>query len=183
MISLNNEFTNIRNQIIADNSENQTLFGMQPTVMRLMSVMYYYEKPMTLDDMTELLGMSKATMSNSIRELADIGLVKKVWVKGERKDVYQVEEDNYESFIKYFCHQWNKLLPLKSTSMKRSIDELTGLKKRDEIDKETLTLIDKDLDKLYMGLEYIDWLTRIVELFESHKIFEYVPINEIKRES
>jgi DNA-binding transcriptional regulator GbsR (MarR family) len=181
-IRLNDKFKKIRDQIIEYNSENQTLFAMQPTVMRLMSVMYYYEKPMTLDDMKELLGMSKASMSNAVRELAEIGLVKKVWRKGERKDVYKVEEDNYESFIKYFSHHWSKLLTPKSTSMKKTIDELMELKDQEDIDKETLLLIEKDLDKLYAGLEYIDWLSRVVELFASHEIFDYVPIKEVKRE-
>jgi DNA-binding transcriptional regulator GbsR (MarR family) len=179
---LNDSFKKARDQIIEYNSENQTLFGMQPTVMRLMSVMYYYEKPMTLDDMTVLLGMSKASMSNAVRELAEIGLVQKVWKKGERKDIYKVEEDNYESFIKYFSHHWSKLLTPKSTSIKKSINELIELKKQEDMEEETLLLINKDLDKLYAGLEYLDWLHRVVELFATHEIFKYVPIHEIKRE-
>jgi DNA-binding transcriptional regulator GbsR (MarR family) len=172
---VNEKFKNVRDKIIEHNSEIQTLYSMHPTLKRLMSVMYYYEKPMTLDDMTELLGMSKASMSNAIRELNEIGLVEKIWKKGERKDIYQVEEDNYESFIKFFCYHWRKALVPKIITMRKSLDELNALKEEKDMDSETTLLIEKDLEKLNEGLEYLDWLQRLIESFESHRIFEYIP--------
>jgi DNA-binding transcriptional regulator GbsR (MarR family) len=174
-IHLNDKLRGVRDRIIEHNSENKTLYGMQPTVMRLMTVMYYYEKPMTLDDMKEHLGMSKASMSNAVRELEEMGLVEKIWKKGELKNIYKAEEDNYETFIKFYCYHWSKLLAPKTNSMRQSIEELTELREQDDIDEETKELIEKDLDKLHLGLEYIEWLSRVIELFESHEIFNYVP--------
>jgi DNA-binding transcriptional regulator GbsR (MarR family) len=174
-IRLNDKLKEARERIIEHNSENKTLYGMHPTVRRLLSVMYYYESPMTLDDMKIHLGMSKASMSNAVRDLEDMGLVQKVWKKGELKNLYKAEEDNYECFIKFYCYQWNKLLAPKTNSMKQSIVELNELIEEDNIDEGTKELVEKDLEKLYSGLEYIDWLSRVVELFESHEIFEYVP--------
>ncbi|TLS38672.1 GbsR/MarR family transcriptional regulator [Pseudalkalibacillus caeni] len=179
---MNPKFKEARERIIDQNSESQTLFSLQPTVKRLMSVMYYYEKPMTLDDMKDILGMSKASMSNAVRELDDIGLVEKVWKKGERKDLYKVEEDNYESFIKYFCYHWRKIIVPKTHSLKKSINELNELKLDDEMDEETKELIDKDLEKLHEGLEYLEWVGNLVELFESHKIFDHIPKKPSKLE-
>jgi DNA-binding transcriptional regulator GbsR (MarR family) len=174
-IHLNDKLRGVRDRIIEHNSENKTLYGMQPTVMRLMTVMYYYEKPMTLDDMKEHLGMSKASMSNAVRELEEMGLVEKIWKKGELKNIYKAEEDNYETFIKFYCYHWSKLLAPKTNSMRQSIEELTELKEQDDIDEETKELIERDLEKLHLGLEYIEWVSRVVELFESHEIFNYVP--------
>ncbi|WP_077590483.1 GbsR/MarR family transcriptional regulator [Planococcus lenghuensis] len=172
---MNDKFKEARERIIDQNSESQTLFGMSPTVRRLMSVMYYNEKPMTLDEMTEMLGMSKASMSNAVRELDEMGLVEKVWRKGERKDLYRVEEDNYESFFKYFGYHWRKVLTPKKSSLRKSISELNDLKAAGDLDAETAEQIDKDLLKLEAGLEYYDWLSRLVDSFESHEIFDYIP--------
>lgn len=172
---MQSKFKEARDRIIEQTSENKTLLGMHPTVRRLMVVMYYYELPMKLDDMTKLLGMSKASMSNAVRELTDIGLVEKVWKKGERKDIYKAEEDNYECFIKYFCYHWRKVIIPNTSFMKKSIDELNELIEQDDIDEETKGLIEKDLEKLHAGLEYINWLSRVIEMFESHDIFEYIP--------
>jgi len=171
---LNENFRKARDRIIDHNSDSQTLLGMNPTVRRLLSVMYYYEKPMTLDDMTELLGMSKASMSNSVRELDEIGLVEKVWKKGVRKDLYKVEEDNYESFFKFYSYHWRKILNPKTISLKKSIDELNELMASD-LDEETRSLIEKDLIKLEAGLDYFDWLARLIKSFETQEIFDYIP--------
>ncbi|MCT2536067.1 GbsR/MarR family transcriptional regulator [Aquibacillus koreensis] len=178
---MNTEFKILRDKIIEDNSETKTLFGMNETVKRLMGMMYYYEKSMTLDDMTEMLGMSKASMSNAVRELVEMDLVQKIHVKGERKVLYKVEDDNYECFIKYFCFQWRKLLIPKATSIKKQIAQLNRLKRKEGIDKDTVALIDKDLEKLQAALDYIDWLDRVTLLFESHEIFDYVPKGESAR--
>lgn len=177
---MNEEFVKARDRIIDQNSESQTLLGMQPTVRRLLSVMYYYEKPMTLDDMTELLGMSKASMSNAVRELDEIGLVEKVWKKGERKDIYKVEEDNYESFFKFFSYHWRKILIPKTISLKKSAEELAELQKREGMDEETAGLIEKDLGKLEEALEYYDWLNRLIETFDTHEIFDFIPKKPIE---
>lgn len=148
---------------------------MPNTLKRLMSVMYYYEKPMTLDDMTELLGMSKASMSIAVRELDEMGLVKKIWKKGERKDIYQVEEDNYDSFIKFFCYHWRKSAVSKINALKKFIYELQEIKEKEGLDEESLELLEKDLKKLYSGLEYLDWLSRLIQALESHEIFDFIP--------
>ncbi len=148
---------------------------MPNTLKRLMSVMYYYEKPMTLDDMTELLGMSKASMSIAVRELDEMGLVKKIWKKGERKDIYQVEEDNYDSFIKFFCYHWRKSVVPQTNELKKFISELQEIRDKDDLDVESKELLEKDLKKLYSGIEYLDWLNRLIQSFESHEIFDFIP--------
>lgn len=169
------KFEEARNRIIEENSDSQTLIGMQQTVRRLLSVMYYYEKPMTLNDMMELLDMSKASMSIAVRELEEIGLVKKFSRKSERRDLYQVEEDNYDSFFNYFSYHWGKIIAEKNISFNNSIQELTAVIDQEELDDETQGLAEKDLLKLYAGLEYLEWLNRLIETFETREIFNLVP--------
>lgn len=169
------QFEEARNRIIDENSDSQTLIGMQQTVRRLLSVMYYYEKPMTLNDMMELLDMSKASMSIAVRELEEMGLVKKVSQKGQRRDLYQVEDDNYKSFFKYYGYHWQKIIDHKTASFHQSIHELTELLNQESVDGETKSQAEKDLTKLYAGLDYFEWLNRLVETFETEEIFEFIP--------
>ena len=180
---MNDKFSEARTRIIDQNSESQTLFGMSPTVRRLMSVMYYNEKPMTLDEMTQMLGMSKASMSNAVRELDEMGLVEKVWRKGERKDLYRVEMDNYESFFKYFSYHWRKVIGPKKIVLRKSINDLAALKTESGIDSDTLEQIDKDLAKLEAGLEYYDWLSRLIDSFDTHEIFDFIPKKQVTQKT
>lgn len=172
------KFEEARNRIIDQNSDSQTLIGMQQTVRRLLSVMYYYEKPMTLNDMMELLDMSKASMSIAVRELEEMGLVKKVSQKGQRRDLYQVEEDNYESFFKYYGYRWRKIIDHKTASFHQSILELTELLTQESVDDETKRQAEKDLAKLHAGLDYFEWLNRLIETFETEEIFDFIPKKE-----
>ncbi len=56
-------------------------------------------KPMTLNELSEATGMSKTRMSQVVREMTDANLAEKVFEKGVRKDLYDVERDYYQTFI------------------------------------------------------------------------------------
>ena len=73
-----------------------------------MALMFFQNRPLTLDDMTEELGMSKTSMSTSVRALSDSKLVERAWERGVRKDLYQVNDDWYQSFIDMFSIKWRR---------------------------------------------------------------------------
>ena len=54
---------------------NMSLYGLTPSVGRLYGVLYFEDKPMTLDDMREALSMSKTSMSTGVRALSDMKMV------------------------------------------------------------------------------------------------------------
>lgn len=67
--------------------------GLSGAACRLYALLYIKGKPLSLDRMTEELGMSKGNVSVNIRVLERWEAVKKVWKKGSRKDYYRAEED------------------------------------------------------------------------------------------
>jgi len=66
-------------------------FGLNNLMAQLYGVLYLSGKSLSLDDMTERLKISKGSASINIRALERYGAVKKVWVKGSRKDYYEAE--------------------------------------------------------------------------------------------
>ena len=48
---------------------------------------------MSAEDIGATLSVSKATISNSIRQLSSWGVIRQVWIQGDRKDHYEVIED------------------------------------------------------------------------------------------
>jgi DNA-binding transcriptional regulator GbsR (MarR family) len=180
---LHEKLKKARECIVEHIGKNHQMYGVNPSVGRLLGTMYYYDEPMTLDDMKTELEMSKASMSLGVRELIDLELVEKIWVKGDRKDYFKVQEDNYDSFIKIFSYKWRKGNNNNRGHVRDSIIELLELREDEEIDMETKELIDKDLEKLYLAIEYIDWLDRVIDLFESHEIFKHVPKRKITEEN
>ena len=63
-------------------------FGLNRFVAQLYGVLYMSDRPLSLDELTETLEASKGNVSINIRELEKWGAVRKIWVKGSRKDYY-----------------------------------------------------------------------------------------------
>lgn len=68
-------------------------FGLNNIMAQLYAVLYLSKGPLSLNDMKEQLEISKASVSINIRALERYGAVKKIWVKGSRKDYYEADSD------------------------------------------------------------------------------------------
>lgn len=53
---------------------------------------YFSREPQSLDDLTGSLGISKGSASMTVRQLEQWGALRKVWIKGERKDYYEAQD-------------------------------------------------------------------------------------------
>ncbi len=73
--------------------------GLSRVMGQLYAMLFLSNEPLCLDDMAERLKISKGNASVNIRELEKLGIVRKVWVKGSRKDFYEAELD-LEKLIK-----------------------------------------------------------------------------------
>ena len=73
--------------------------GLNRAIGQLYAILFLSNEPLCLDDMAERLKISKGNASVNIRELEKLGVVRKVWVKGSRKDFYEAELD-LEKLIK-----------------------------------------------------------------------------------
>lgn len=68
-------------------------FGLNHFLAQLFAVLYLNNKPLSLDELAEKLKGSKGNVSINIRELERWGAVRKIWIKGSRKDFYEAESD------------------------------------------------------------------------------------------
>jgi len=67
--------------------------GLNRVIGQLYAILFLSNEPLCLDDMAKTLGISKGNASVNIRELEKLGVVRKVWVKGSRRDFYEAELD------------------------------------------------------------------------------------------
>jgi DNA-binding transcriptional regulator GbsR (MarR family) len=58
---------------------------------QIYALLFLSDEPMSLDEIGERLGVSKSNISINIRMLEEYNLVRKVWVRGSRKDYYAAE--------------------------------------------------------------------------------------------
>lgn len=163
-----------RDRVIHSIAKNIDLYGITPSIGRLYGTMYFHNEPMTLDDMTDALGMSKTSMSTGIRSLLDIKMVHRTWQKGVRKDLYEVEADWYKTFVGLFSTRWGTGVEYNKKEIEKAKQELEELLEETK-DPSMRKTVELDLEKLEHALEYYDWLLRLVQSFETGEIFKFIP--------
>jgi len=75
-----------------------TLFGFSKLIGQIYGSLYLSPKPLSLNDLMDILHVSKGSISTNIRELEKWGGCQKVWIKGDRKDFYEAEV-NFKKII------------------------------------------------------------------------------------
>ncbi|WP_066062899.1 GbsR/MarR family transcriptional regulator [Neobacillus soli] len=164
-----------RERVIDAISKNMNLYGVTESIGRLYGALYFQESPLTLDEMKEELGMSKTSMSTSVRNLVDLKMVGKVWKKGVRKDLYQAEPDWYQTFADFFTIKWRTGVTINMTAMEKSLYELQMLLDDENVNHMVKAEAKLDIEKLTSAIDYYKWLNRLVDSFETGEIFQYIP--------
>ncbi len=105
-------------------AETMDLYGVTPSIGRLYATMYFKHDPQTLDDMKDDLGMSKPSMSTAVRKLQEINIVKKVWKRGSRKDLFTAEKDFFQYFSHFFGDKWEREAKINLSAIDHAEDQL-----------------------------------------------------------
>ena len=84
--------TSIVNQFISDAGNLAQSFGLGRVVGQIYAYLYFSREPKGLHDMQRELHISKGSASMCVRQLEQWGAVRKVWVKGDRKDYYEAND-------------------------------------------------------------------------------------------
>ncbi len=82
-----------RTRLIETGGRTSHDLGLGRIVGQVLVYLYLQPTECSLDVLEEELGLSKASVSVAARQLESLGLVSRVWVKGERKKYYRSAEN------------------------------------------------------------------------------------------
>lgn len=113
-------------------------FGLARTAGRMLGWLLVCDPPhQTMDELVEVLQVSKSSISTTSRLLMYIGLVSKVSFPGERKDFYRISEDawvqgweaknNQTTEMKQMAARGLELLPEDDTEHRERLQEMHDL--------------------------------------------------------
>ena len=66
-------------------------WGVNRSVSQIHALLYLSERPLTAEDIADKLGLARSNVSNSIRDLMARDLIRRVPVKGDRRDHFEAE--------------------------------------------------------------------------------------------
>lgn len=164
-----------RRRVVESIGKNMDLYGITLSIGHLYGNMYFNREPVTLDEMSETMGMSKTTMSTGMRTLHDLKMINKVWGKGSRKDLYEVEPDWHQNFADFFTIKWRKAVEQNMNVMTRSLKEIAGMMEQYAEDESFMELLRNDQAKIEEAQSYYRWLDRLIDTFESGEIYDFIP--------
>jgi len=75
-------------------------WGVNRSVAQIHALLYVSERPRTAEDIADLLGLARSNVSNSIKELLAWNLIRRVPIKGDRRDHFEAEADIWEMFMR-----------------------------------------------------------------------------------
>lgn len=90
---MKDEARRIRERFVEAAGHVTQSFGAGRVLGQIFAHIYFSRTPQTLADLTRVLGISKGSASMSVRQLEQWGAVNRVWVKGDRKDYYEANDE------------------------------------------------------------------------------------------
>ena len=78
-------------QALGDAASRSGVFS--ETAGKIYAVLYLGSGPLSLDEIAREVGTSKGNVSVQARELLELGMVRKVWVRRSRRDYYEAVTD------------------------------------------------------------------------------------------
>lgn len=79
--------------------EMGTRWGVNRTVSQIHALLYLSPKPLNAEDLTNILGVARSNVSNSLKELQGWDLVKVVHIMGDRRDYFETHKDIWDIFF------------------------------------------------------------------------------------
>ena len=126
--------------------------GVPRTTGRVFGCLLLQAEPTSLDELTEILTISKASASTGARYLERLGLIERVPQPGARKDFYQVVGDPARALVLHVdaVREMGRILNdgLKAVPASRA-DVRTRMNRMVQIHKEATSFLEKLLRRRY----------------------------------
>jgi len=91
-VASSDEEASVVSRLIEDFGHFTRSLGLGRAIGQIYAFLYFSPEPRGLANMQEHLGVSRGSASMTVRQLEQWGAVRKVWVKGDRKDYYEAND-------------------------------------------------------------------------------------------
>lgn len=152
-------------------AQTMDLYGANYSFGQLYGIMFFEDRPMTLEEMKKTMNMSKSNMSYGVRSLMASRMVTKLEEKRDRKDLYVAETDFFQAFKNFFTLKLQREIDVMREALQDVMPELDLLVRAEDTPEEERQSCLRDLEKLRHAVDYYNWLQRFVDGLEEGEYF------------
>jgi DNA-binding transcriptional regulator GbsR (MarR family) len=136
-------------------------WGFKRNMGRVWSVLYLSPEPLSAEDLRQSLGLSSGAVSMTVNELSRWGVVRKVWVQGERKDFYTAEVQLWRMISRVFNEREKSEIVMAIEAFEEALTEVSKL--RTSSDPKVRARADLQYDRIKQLLELAKLGKRLIE--------------------
>jgi HTH-type transcriptional regulator, glycine betaine synthesis regulator len=103
-------------------------WGFKRNMGRIWAILYLSPEPLSAEDLRHSLKLSSGAVSMTLNELLRWGVVRKVWVQGERKDFFTAEVQLWRMISRVFSEREKTEILNAIESFEEALTELSKLK-------------------------------------------------------
>ncbi len=169
--SVSPQRSELRKKVIESIATTMDLYGVNHSFGQLYGIMYFEDRPMTLEEMKDYMNMSKSNMSYAVRSLTESQMIYKLDEKRDRKDQYVAETDFFRTFRNFFGAKLQREVDVMLESIREVTPDLSEivLSAKTSADEREEAL--RDLHKMRHAEQYYVWLQGFVDRLQGGDAF------------
>lgn len=136
-------------------------WGFKRNMGRIWAVLYLSPEPLSAEDLRAALQLSSGAVSMTVNDLLRWGVVRKVWVQGERKDFYTAEVQLWRMISRVFNEREKSEIILAIESFEEALVDVAKL--RSSADPKVRARAELQHDRIKQLLELSKLGRRLVE--------------------
>ena len=151
----------LRNELIDEIGEKAERFGLPRIAGQLQGLLYFTNRALSLDEMSVMLEVSKASVSTNIRLLERWKVVRRVYQRGDRKNFYEIRGNIWEIESEFVSTIMKDELKRFKSRMARNSQELAMIHPESEEEKSDVEFLK---GRFFEMEEYIDAVDHILSV-------------------
>jgi HTH-type transcriptional regulator, glycine betaine synthesis regulator len=104
-------------------------WGFKRNMGRVWTVLYLSPDPLSAEDLRQALQLSSGAVSMTLSELSRWGVVRRVWIQGERKDFYTAEVQLWRMISRVFNEREKSEVTAAIDVFEEALDKLDRIRK------------------------------------------------------
>jgi DNA-binding transcriptional regulator GbsR (MarR family) len=101
-------------------------WGVNRSVSQIHALLYLSDRPLTAEEIADLLGLARSNVSTSIKELTGWNLIRRVPVMGDRREHFEAEADVWEMFMRISAGRKERELDPAIAALRACVAEAQG---------------------------------------------------------
>ncbi len=153
-------------------------WGVNRSVSQIHAYLYLSERPLTAEGIAERLGMARSNVSTSLKELMTWNLVRRVPVRGDRRDHFEAETDLWEIAVRIAAGRKAREIDPALATLRSCVSEADRDPKVHAVARERLhAMLDftAAVDRWYQGMAAVPKPKRDLMLRLGAKIASFLP--------